>query len=181
MTFKLVVTLLLYIMPKDSKRNLILEKIPDNSKKQILGISGLIFLILTFGIGSTNIFGLGQFIQDKTDYFFGVTIYFLDYGLISLIPFFGIMLNSKRNRFKYSELIIDILKILGWTILLFLIGLYLLTFIGKPSNPLIPQYLITEPIFLYSTVIIGIGISIPFLLVRPEKKSDEINDIGIEK
>jgi len=158
-----------------------LEKIPDNLKKQIIGISGLIFLILTFGIGPTNIFGLEQFIQDKTDYFFGVTTYFLDYGLISLIPFFGIILNSKRIEFKNSELIIDILKILGWTILLFLIGLYLLTFIGKPSNPLIPQYLITEPIFLYSTIIIGIGISIPFLLAKPYQKRDEINDIGIEK
>ncbi|PKB42490.1 hypothetical protein AX016_0657 [Cellulophaga sp. RHA19] len=160
---------------------MILEQIPDNLKKQILGISGLIFLILTFGIGPTNIFGLEQIIQDKTDYFFGVTIYFLDYGLLSLIPFFGIMLNSKRTEFKYSELIIDILKILFWTIFLFIIGLYLLTFIGKPSSPLIPQYLITEPIFLYSTIIIGIGISIPFLFAKPKKKSDEINEIGTEK
>ncbi|PKV51718.1 hypothetical protein ATE84_3816 [Aquimarina sp. MAR_2010_214] len=158
-----------------------MKKIPDNLKKQILGISGLIFLILTFGIGPTNSFGLEQFIQDKTDYFFGVTTYFLDYGLISLIPFFGIILNSKRTEFKHFELIIDILKILGWAILLFIIGLYFLTFIGKSSNPLIPQSLIIEPIFLYSTIIIGIGISIPFLFAKPYKKRSEINDIGIEK
>ncbi|MBP0905881.1 hypothetical protein ACFSKN_14970 [Mariniflexile gromovii] len=158
-----------------------MTKIPENIKKQILRVSGLIFLILTFGIGPTNIFGLEQFIQEKTDYFFGVTIYFLDYGVISLIPFFGIMLNSKRAKFKYSELTIDILTILFSTIIFFLIGLYLLTFIGKQSNPLIPQYLIIEPIFIYSTLIIGIGIYIPFLLTKQTEKLTEIDDIGINK
>ena len=161
-----------------SKRELILKKKSNDIEKLCLGISVLIFLILTFGIGATNMFGLEQIILKETGYFFAVTIYFHDYALLSLIPFFGIKLNSRRFEFKYSYLIMDILTIFLWTILSFGMGLFILTFIGKPSNPLIPQYLITEPIYIYSVIFIGIGIGIPFLFKTKTQNQSELNDIG---
>ncbi|MBL4604772.1 MAG: hypothetical protein JKY02_03665 [Flavobacteriaceae bacterium] len=158
-----------------------LDIIPEKIKKLIGGVSGLIFLVLIFGLGPTRLFGLSDLILEKTGYFFSVTIYFLDYGLISLIPFFGMMLNSKRKEFKVLKLLIDICIILLSTLISLIIGLYILTFIGKPSNPLIPQYLITEPIFIYSVLIIGFGIAIPFMFVKRAKKQfEEIQNIGID-
>ena len=90
------------------------------------------------------------------------------------------LFNSKRIEFKTEELIKDILIILFSVLITIGIGLYLLTFIGKPTNPLIPQYLISEPFFIYSTLIIGIGILFPFLLKRRNEKPNEINNIGIK-
>lgn len=90
------------------------------------------------------------------------------------------LLNSKRKEFKTSELIKDILIIVLFVIIAIAVGLYLLTFIGKPTNPLIPQNLLTEPFFFYSTITLGIGIGIPFLLIKRTTKLDEINEIELE-
>ena len=56
-----------------------------------------------------------------------------------------------------------------------LIRLYILTTIGKPSNPLIPEYLIAEPINLYSALIIVVGILIPFLIIYLTQKHESNN------
>ena len=145
----------------------------------ICGISALIFLLFFFGI--INPFGLNDSLQKITGYFFGFSFNNLDYLAVSSIPIFGMLLNSKRKEFKTADLIKDILIIVLFVIITISIGLYILTFIGKPTNPLIPQYLITEPFFLYSTLTVGIGIGLPFLLINRTEKLDEINEIGIEK
>lgn len=139
----------------------------------------MIFLLFLFGI--INPFGLNDSLQKITGYFFGFSFNNLDYLAISSIPIFGMLLNSKRKEFKTADLIKDILIIVLFVIITISIGLYILTFIGKPTNPLIPQYLITEPFFLYSTLTVGIGIGLPFLLINRTEKLDEINEIGIEK
>ena len=144
----------------------------------IYGISSLIFLL--FFLGIINPFEFNDSLQKITGYFIGLSFNNLDYLAISSIPVFGMLLNSKRNEFKTAELIKDILIIVFCVLITVSIGLYILTFIGKPTNPLIPQYLITEPFFLYSTLTIGIGILIPFLIIKRTEKRTEINDIGIK-
>ncbi|MBA6154892.1 hypothetical protein [Gelidibacter maritimus] len=156
-----------------------MNKIPIKIKYMICGISAMIFLLFLFGI--INPFGLNDSLQKITGYFFGFSFNNLDYLAISSIPIFGMLLNSKRKEFKTADLIKDILIIVLFVIITISIGLYILTFIGKPTNPLIPQYLITEPFFLYSTLTVGIGIGLPFLLINRTEKLDEINEIGIEK
>lgn len=156
-----------------------MNKVPNKIKYLIGGISTLIFSLFFFGI--INPFGFNDYLQNVTGYFFGLSFNNLDYLAISSIPIFGMLLTSKREEFKTGDLIKDILIILFFLIITIAIGLYILTFIGKPENPLIPQYLITEPFFLYSTLTIGIGIGLPFLLINRTEKLDEINEIGSEK
>ena len=156
-----------------------LNKIPNKIKYLIGGISALIFFLFFFGI--INPFGLNDSLQKMTGYFFGLNFNNLDYFALSSIPIFGMLLNSKRMEFKTADLIKDISIIILFVIITIAIGLYILTFIGKPDNPLIPQYLISEPFFLYSTIIIGIGIGLPFLFINRTEKLDEINEIGTEK
>ena len=74
----------------------------------------------------------------------------------------------------------DVLTILFWTIIMIVFGLYIMTIVGKPSNPLIPEYLIIEPINLYSSLIMVIGILIPFLFVKQTFKQTEKDDIGTQ-
>jgi hypothetical protein len=45
-----------------------------------------------------------------------------------------------------------------------------MVFSAKHSNPLIPDYLKTEPFDLYSTILIGIGIFLPYLIKIDIKK-----------
>ena len=139
----------------------------------------MIFFLFFFGI--INPFGLNDSLQKITGYFFALSFNNLDYLAISSIPIFGMLLNSKRMEFKIADLIKDISIIILFVIITMAIGLYILTFIGKPNSPLIPQYLISEPFFLYSTFTIGIGIGLPFLLIIRTEKLDEINEIGTEK
>ena len=137
----------------------------------------MIFFLFFFGI--INPFGLNNSLQKITGYFFGLNFNNLDYLAISSIPIFGMILHKKRIEFKKADLIKDIFIIILFVIIAIAIGLYILTFIGKSDNPLMPQYLIIEPFFLYSTLIIGIGMGTPFLLIKRNKKMDEINEIGV--
>lgn len=157
-----------------------MNKIPENIKYSIFGISALIFLLLNSSFGINTIIGSINLIEKITGYHFGISTNTLDYLIFASIPIFGMLLNSKRNEFKVSELIIDILTILFWTIIGIGIGLYILTIIAKPTNPLIPNYLIIEPINLYSNLIMGIGILIPFLFLKRTKKETDIQNIGTE-
>ena len=43
-----------------------------------------------------------------------------------------------------------------------------------------PEYLISEPVNLYSTLIMAIGILIPFLFTVRYKKKSEIQEVSIE-
>ncbi len=76
--------------------------------------------------------------------------------------------NLTRTEFKLVKLIMDIATILFSVIIMFEIGLFILTFIGKPENPLEPQYILTELFELYTTIFIGLGI--PFLIIKLIKK-----------
>lgn len=165
--------------PNEPQKPTELNRISSNLKYLIGGISAGIFLLFFFGI--INPFGLHDSLQNITGYFFGLSFNNLDYIAISSIPIFGMLLNSKRNEFKTADLIKDIFIIVLFVIITIAIGLYILTVIGKPTNPLIPKYLITEPFFLYSTLTIGLGIGLPFLIMNRNKKLDKINEIGTEK
>ena len=102
-----------------------------------------------------------------TDYYFGISTNTIDYLTLASIPFFGMLFNSTRKTdFKKSELIMDIATILFCVIIVFAIGLYLLKFLGRPENPLIPKYLLVEPFDLYSIILIGLGITLPFLIIK---------------
>ena len=153
------------------------------NKKQLylsIAITCVLFIFLNFVIGPTSVFGLAEFIQNRTGYFFGVDINTLDYFLISLIPIFGLIVNSKRKENKIIEIIKDNLIMLISCIVTFSIGLLILiSKIGSPdTNPLIPEYLRVEPFKIYSTFFIGIGIILPILLT---KKSFEELGNGIEE
>lgn len=155
-----------------------LNKIPNIIKYLICGISTLIFLLFTFE--KINPFEFNDILQNITGCFFTLSFNSLDHLVISLIPFFGMLLNSRRKKFKINDLIKDLLIIILFVIIIIGIGLYLLTFIGKSDNPLIPKSFISEPFFLYSTLTVLTGIIFPFLVIHRNKKQNEINSIGTE-
>lgn len=157
------------------------------NKKQLylsILISFVIFIVLNFIIGPTSVFGLAEFIQCKTGYFFGVDINTLDYLLISLIPIFGLSITFKRKVNNLTETLKHNLLLLLSCIITFSIGLCLLiSKMGSPSeNPLIPQYLRVEPFKGYSSLLIALGIILPFLLVKNKAEETEngIEEIGVE-
>ena len=158
----------------------------DNLNKKHLylsiSISVVLFIFLNFILGPTSVFGLAEFIQNKTNYFFGVDINTLDYLLISSIPVCGLMLSEKRKRQNLSEILKDNLIICLNCLLTFSIGLLILiSKIGSPSeNPLIPEYLRVEPFKQYSSFFIILGLILPFLFTRKvvEETKSEIELIG---
>ena len=155
-----------------------------NQLRISIAISLVLFIILNFIVGPTSIFGLAEFIQNKTGYFFGVGINTLDYFLISLIPIIGILINSKRKINSLTEILKVYSVIVLSCIVIFSIGLCLLiSKIGSPSeNPLIPECLRVEPFKEYSSFTIALGIILAFLMIKNEVKQTEnsIEEIGIE-
>ncbi|WP_203258123.1 hypothetical protein [Hyunsoonleella ulvae] len=147
-----------------------MDKTPNKIKYLIYGLCGLIFIALNFGLGAKIQIELTENLQKLTDYFFGISTNTLDYLLFASIPFFGMIYNSTRKDFKVKELTMDILTILFFVIIVFVIGLFIMVFSAKHSNPLIPNYLKAEPFDLYSTILIGIGIMMPFLIIKLIKK-----------
>ena len=129
-------------------------------------ISIVLFILLNFFVGPTCVFGLSEFIQNKTGYFFGVEINTFDYLIISSIPMCSLILTEKRNWKNLSEILINNLIVCLSCVVSFSTGLLvLISKIGSPSNnPLFPQYLRVEPFKIYSTLFIGIGIILPFLI-----------------
>jgi len=133
-----------------------------------ISISFIVFIVLNFIVGPTSVFGLTEFIQNKTGYFFGVDINTLDYFLISLIPLIGFIINSKRKIYGLKETLKVDLNILLCCIGTFSIGLCLLiSKIGSPGeNPLIPEYLRVEPFKEYSSFLIALGITNNFSIAK---------------
>ena len=145
-------------------------------------VSILLFILLNFFVGPTSVFGLAEFIQYKTGFFFGVAISTFDYLLLSSIPICGLMLTEKRKQKNLTEILKNNLKICLSCILTYIIGLLLLlTKIGSPSeNPLIPEYLRIEPFKQYSIYCIAFGLIFPFILIRNDnrEKNKRIEEIG---
>ena len=147
-----------------------MNKTPDKIKYLIYGLCGLTFIALNFGLGAKLQIGLTENLQRLTDYYFGISTNTLDYLVFASFPFFGMIYNSTRREFKIKELITDILTVLFFVIIVFGIGLFIMVFSAKHSNPLIPDYLKAEPFNLYSTILIGIGILMPYLIIKLIKK-----------
>ena len=158
----------------------------DNLNKKYLYISIsnsiLLFILLNFILGPTSVFGLAEFIQNKTGYFFGVDINTFDYIFISLIPICGLILTEKRKQKNLSDILKNSLIIFLSSVLTFIIGLFILiSKIGSPSeNPLIPKYLRVEPFKQYSLFFIILGLILPFIFTRKVVKvtKSEIELIG---
>ena len=143
-------------------------------------ISFVLFIILNFILGPSSVFGLSEFIQKKTGYFFGVDINSLDYILISSLPLIGFLINSKRKDNDLTETL-KISFILSLSCIgTFSIGLCLLiSKIGSPiENPLFPEYIRVEPFKEYSSFLIALGIVLSFLFT---KKNIEETENGIEE
>ncbi|QOG04270.1 hypothetical protein [Flavobacterium sp. MDT1-60] len=161
-----------------------LNSLNKNQLYVSISISFLLFIIFNFIIGPSSVFGLAEFIQNKTGYFFGVGINTLDYFLISLIPFIGLLINSKRKIHSWIEILKVYLTILLSCIGTFSVGLcFLISKIGSASeNPLIPQYLRVEPFKGYSSFLIALGIVLAFSLVKNGVKETEnrIEEIGMK-
>ncbi|MFI1770182.1 hypothetical protein [Thalassobellus citreus] len=147
-----------------------MNKIPSKIKYLIYGLCGLIFITLNFGLGAKLQIGLTENLQKLTNYFFGISTNTLDYLVFASFPFFGMIFNSTREEFKIKELITDIITVLLFVIIVFGIGLFIMVFSARHSNPLIPDYLKAEPFDLYSTILIGIGILTPNLIIKLMKK-----------
>lgn len=143
---------------------------PNKINYIIFGLSALLFLVLNFGLGIEMQVRLNEILYKLTGYFFGISTNTFDYLALAAIPIFGTLYNSTRKRFKKTKLIIDITTTLFFVIIVFAVGLYCLVFIGKPKNPLLPQFLLVEPFELYSTMLIVVGSLIPFLIVKFIKK-----------
>ena len=145
-------------------------------------ISVTLFISLNFILGPTFVFGLAEFLQNKTGYFFGVDITTFDYLIISSIPIHGVMLTKKRKNKNLSEILKVNLIICLSCVLTFSIGLIILiSKIGSSGeNPLIPEYLRVEPFKQYSTFFIVLGIILPFSIIpkEVEETKSEIEEIG---
>ncbi|WP_281637575.1 hypothetical protein [Flavobacterium marginilacus] len=155
-----------------------------NRKIKVLSIliSVVLFILLNFILGPTSVFGLAEYIQNKTSYFFGVDINTSDYLLISSIPICSLVLTEKRKRKNLSEILKDNLIICLSCVLTFSLGLLILiSKIGSPSeNPLFPEYLRVEPFKQYSLFFIILGLILPFLFTQKEieETKSEIELIG---
>ena len=147
-----------------------MKNIPTNIKYIVYGISCLTFFSLSFYLAPILVSKMIKLLSKLTSYYFGISTSFLDYLLIASIPVFGLFYNSTRTEFRKSQLIQDILTVLLCVLIVFGIGLFLMTYIGTNSNPLIPQYLLMEPFNLYSTLLLGIGIIIPFIFLKKQEK-----------
>lgn len=147
-----------------------MNKIPSKIKYLIFGLCGLIFISLNFGLGAKLQIGLTENLQKLTDYYFGISTNKLDYLVFASFPYFGMIYNSTRKEFNLKELITDIFTVLFFIILVFGIGLFIMIFSAKHSSPLIPDYLKVEPFGLYSTMLIGIGILVPYFIIKLIKK-----------
>ena len=161
-----------------------MKKIPKKIKILSTLVSVLIFIYMNL-----NPFVLQTFFKRKIgefDYYIGFSTNSFDYLLLSAIPIAAIILNSKRRNFSTKELIMDNVIIVISTLVVLEIGYYMLNFIGRPVNPLIPQYFVSEPFDGYSLLVIGGGICIPFLLrkaniyynFKPKMRDEIINEIG---
>lgn len=148
-----------------------MNKTPTKIKYIIYGLCGLIFIVLNLGLGAKLQIGLTENLQKLTDYYFGISTNTLDYLTLASIPFFGMIYNATRVEFKERELVADILTVLFFVVIMFGIGILLMIFSAKHSNPLIPDYLKAEPFDLYSTIFIGIGILMPYLIIKLKKQS----------
>ncbi len=157
-----------------------MNRLNTNHLYQSITISCVLFIILNFILGPSSVFGLAEFIQKKTGYFFGVDINSLDYILISSLPFIGFLINTKRKESNLTETLKTSLIISLSCIGTFSIGLCLLiSKIGSPSeNPLFPEYLRVEPFKEYSSFLIALGIVLSFLFT---KKNIEETENGIEE
>jgi len=148
----------------------------DNLNKKHLylsiSISVTLFVLLNFILGPTSVFGLTEFIQNKTGYFFGLDINTSDYLLISSIPICGLLLTEKRKRKNLSEILKNNLIICLSCVLIFSIGLFILiSKIGSLiENPLIPEYIRVEPFKQYSSFFIFLGLILPFLFTQKKLK-----------
>lgn len=139
-----------------------MDKIPNKVKYTIYGISLFSFLVLNFGFAQTLLSGLINFLSRTTPYQFILSTNLIDYLLFSIIPVIGLLYNSNRIEYEIKQLIQDVLTVLFFVIIVFAIGLYLMTFIDKDPNPLVPQSLLIEPFSFYSTILIGIGAGLPY-------------------
>ncbi|WP_425223415.1 hypothetical protein [Psychroserpens sp.] len=147
-----------------------MTKIPNQIKYIVYGISGLIFLLLSFGLAPRLLIGMIEVLDKLTGYYFGVSTNTLDYFAFASIPICGMIYNSTRTEFKTGELLKDIITILLCVVIIFGIGLFLMIYLGSNWNPLIPKNLLIEPFNLYSTMLIVIGIALPFMILRMMKK-----------
>ncbi|MEL6306060.1 MAG: hypothetical protein AAFQ20_14910, partial [Bacteroidota bacterium] len=96
-------------------------------EQYVLALCTALFLLLTFMVGPTNIFGLEQWLQNKTGYYFAMPVYVLEYGLISFIPFLGLLLSPRKKAYRINRVGLNILKLSVSVIFTFAIGLFALT------------------------------------------------------
>ena len=92
-------------------------------------------------------------------------------------------MNSKKKENGFIKIIKDNLIISLCCFITFSVGLLILiTKIGSPSsNPLILEYLRVEPFRIYSTFFIGIGIILPFFLIKDKALENQSNEITNNK
>jgi len=87
-----------------------LTRIPKRIKLPIYIISSLIFVLLQFRFAELVTIKLTNFLLELTDYHFVISTNTLDYLAVASIPFFGLLLFSKRKRQPKRLLIQDILR-----------------------------------------------------------------------
>jgi hypothetical protein len=144
------------------------SKLHRNPVVFVVLFSWLLFVYLNFYIESTTVFGLDQYLLHTTGYFFGVGLYTADYFLIAMIPVLGFLLIGKKKDNLGFSFVKNTLILATCCGIALVIGLILLTTdLGSASNnPLLPNGLRVEPFKMYSTICIGIGIWVPFLLMK---------------
>jgi len=130
------------------------------------GSSVLVFSALNFILAAKTVFGCDQLLLHATGYFFGVVTDSFDYLTLALIPIVALLMDAKNS---LRGIFIENIKIAISASASFCLGLIMLIWIGKPVNPLIPQYLLTEPFRIYSAIFIGTGVVFPLVFKNIRK------------
>ncbi len=149
-------------------------KIPNKVKKWSYGIALFLFLIRIF-IPYLFI-NLVSFVLEYFDYYMSFSLSILDFILLCSIPIIALYLNKKRAEFNLTELIIDNVTLIISVIVVSVIAFYFLTEHSTSTNPLIPDNIIIEPFNFFWTLVIGLGLILPFIVIKQTKRKNKENN-----
>jgi len=140
-----------------------MKKIPKNIQYVSIGLSLMFFLLLNFRYKTVH--EIWNILESVCHCYLAISTNTFDHLVFAGIPIFGMLLTTNRERFTPAGLIYDNLIIIGSVLLTIFLAIYLLTIFGRPTNPLVPDYLLSEPFNSYSILTVGIGVAVPFILM----------------
>ena len=129
-----------------------------------------IILILTF-IQPFRPIDIISSILHFFDIYMSFSISVIEQFLISSVPILVYYLNKKNGSLELKTISIQIIIIYLFLLILFMVSVYFIVVFSNVKTPLIPENYIREPFELYFTLIVFLGILIPFKIIDNKLKS----------